>query len=134
MGNEADAREVVQDVFMSLVDQPEQFGGRSSLMTFLYRATTNRCLNHLRNTKTRRRLLQERGPSDSTERSGAEDHAIVTDLLRQLPPDQARALVYYYVDEMSQAEIAEILGCSRRHVGNLLERVKQSAGGEAHPV
>ncbi|MBL4689696.1 MAG: sigma-70 family RNA polymerase sigma factor [Nannocystaceae bacterium] len=127
LANDADAREVVQDVFLSLVDRPEQFSGRSSLMTFLYRATTNRCLNHIRNAKTRLRLLEQRGAVDVEEGPGAEQQAIVRDLLRQLPEEQAQALVYYYVDEMSQAEISDVLGCSRRHVGNLLERVRAAA-------
>lgn len=97
-------------------------------MTFLYRATTNRCLNQMRNTKTRLRLLEGRGgPSSEVHGEQAEQQAIVRDLLKQLPEEQARALVYYYVDEMSQSEISEILGCSRRHVGNLLERVRQVA-------
>jgi RNA polymerase sigma-70 factor, ECF subfamily len=33
--------------------------------------------------------------------------------------------VYYHLDRMSHAEIAELLGCSRRHVVNLLERVSR---------
>jgi RNA polymerase sigma-70 factor (ECF subfamily) len=31
--------------------------------------------------------------------------------------------VYHYLDGMSHAEVAEVLGCSRRHVGDLLVRV-----------
>ncbi len=127
LGSEADAHEVVQDVFLSLVDRPEQFEGRSSLTTFLYRATTNRCLNHIRNTKTRVRLLEARAGSEPEGASGPEERTIVRDLLQRLPDEQARAVVYYYVDEMSQMEISELLGCSRRHVGNLLERVRRSA-------
>jgi RNA polymerase sigma-70 factor, ECF subfamily len=43
-------------------------------------------------------------------------------MLAKLPDDLAQAVVYYYIDEMTHAEIAEQLGCSRRQVGNLLER------------
>lgn len=133
LGSEADAREVLQDVFVSLVARPQQFEGRSSLMTFLYRATTNRCLNHIRDTTTRRRLLEQRGDGDRAD-PGPEPRAIVRDLLERLPDDEAHAFVYYYVDEMSQAEISELLGCSRRHVGNLLARVRRSSQREAHPT
>jgi RNA polymerase sigma-70 factor (ECF subfamily) len=41
-----------------------------------------------------------------------------------LPDDEARAAVYHYVDGMSHREVAEMLGCSRRHVGDLLERLR----------
>ena len=41
-------------------------------------------------------------------------------MLAQLPDDEARAAVYYHLDGMSHAEIAELMECSPRHVGNLL--------------
>jgi RNA polymerase sigma-70 factor (ECF subfamily) len=34
LGDEADAHEVVQDVFVSLLQQPDQYRGKSSLATF----------------------------------------------------------------------------------------------------
>jgi RNA polymerase sigma-70 factor (ECF subfamily) len=43
--------------------------------------------------------------------------------LRELPEPLAHVAVYYYMDELTQDEISRILGCSRRHVGNLLERL-----------
>ena len=127
LGHEADAHEVLQDVFASLVSRPEQFAGRSTAMTFLYRVTTNLCLNRIRNARTRLRLLETKaaggpeGPADDPEA-----RSVVRDILAQLDDDTARAVVYYYVDEMSQAEAAELMGCSRRHVGNLLERFREA--------
>lgn len=47
------------------------------------------------------------------------------DALAQLPDQEARAAVYFHLDGMTHTEIAELLGCSRRHVGDLLERVTQ---------
>jgi RNA polymerase sigma factor (sigma-70 family) len=121
MGNDADAKEVLHDVFTSLCQHPEQFEGRSSPMTFLYRATTNRCLNAIRNSRTRLRLLEHNAAS-AVHDPGPEATAVVRGALAELPDDIATAVVYYYVDEMSHAEVAELMGCSRRHVGNLLAR------------
>jgi DNA-directed RNA polymerase specialized sigma24 family protein len=42
--------------------------------------------------------------------------------LAHLPAEVAVAVVYRYVDEMTHAEIAEMMGCSRRHVGDLMAR------------
>ncbi|MEZ4430084.1 MAG: sigma-70 family RNA polymerase sigma factor [Nannocystaceae bacterium] len=135
LGDDAEAREVVQELFTSLLDRPEQFSGRSSLMTFLYRATTNLCLNRLRNARTRRRLLERQGPPPASAPARAEARAQAAELLRRLPEDQAKAVVYYYIDEMSQAEVADMLGCSRRHVGDLLTRARaQAAAGELRRV
>lgn len=126
LGNEADAREVLQEVFASLLERPEQFRGTSSPTTWLYSATTNLCLNKLRDGKTRSRLLQERvvPANDEAIPPTAEASALVRDLLAKLPEDLATAAIYYYLDDMTHEEIADVMGCSRRHVGNLLDRLK----------
>jgi RNA polymerase sigma-70 factor (ECF subfamily) len=132
LGDEADAREMVQEIFASLIERPEQFAGQSSMVTFLYAATTHACLNRLRDRRTRARLLAERVAPATPEREGpgAEAAALVRDLLEKLPEDMAMAAVYCYVDELTHEEIASIMGCSRRHVGNLLERVQAWASEE----
>jgi RNA polymerase sigma factor (sigma-70 family) len=125
LGSEEDARDVVQEVFVSLVDRPAQFRGESSMTTWLYAATTHGCLNRLRNHRTRARLLSEQAsapPSCSPPR--AESVAILRDLFARIPAELAQAAVYYYADEMTHDEIATVLGCSRRHVGDLLERLR----------
>ena len=46
--NEADAEEVVQDVFLTLVRKGSGFEGRSALSSWIYRITTNTALNKRR--------------------------------------------------------------------------------------
>jgi RNA polymerase sigma-70 factor (ECF subfamily) len=130
MGDEQEALDVLQDVFTPLVRSPGQFQGRSSFTTWLYSATTHRCLNQLRNRRTRQRLLEQRPPAD-TAAARAEDLAQARQVLARLPDRLAQVAVYYYFDEMTQDEIAEVLGCSRRQVGKLLDKVaKQVARRE----
>ena len=133
LANDDEASEVLQEIFTGLVARPAQFDGRSSPSTFLYAATTHACLARLRDRKNRMRLLDEHvkpWTSDVDPRSPAVV-AIVRAELAQLPEEEARAAVYYHLDGMSHAEIAELLGCSRRHVGNLLERVEQRVAARA---
>jgi RNA polymerase sigma-70 factor (ECF subfamily) len=131
LGNAADAWEVVQDVFMSLYERPEQFAGNSKLSTFLYSATTHACLNRIRQRKTRARLLQARAdeaPAPGPEAPlDPESLSLLHDVLRRLPEPLGSVALYYYVDDLSHEEIAQLVGCSRRHVGNLLERVAEAA-------
>lgn len=132
LGRDSDAREVVQEVFLSLVDQPQQFGGRSALSTFLYSATANRCLNRLRDERTRARLLTERtvalpGPRHAP---SAEHVAELRAVLLRLPSELAQVAVYQLADEMSQEEIAEVMGCSRRHVRELQARLSSALAQE----
>jgi RNA polymerase sigma factor (sigma-70 family) len=122
LGDDAEAHEVLQDLFVSLLERPEQFTGGSAVNTFLYSATTHACLNRLRNRRNRKRLLEEQGaPSHVIPESDALPR--VRQALSRMPAQLAEVAVYYFVDELSHQEIAELLGCSRRHVGNLVERL-----------
>ena len=125
MANDDEAGEILQDIFVGLVARPEQFDQRSAPSTFLYAVTTNACLSRLRDRKNRMRLVDEQvkpWTTDIDPRS-AEAASMVRGVLAQLPDEEARAAVYYHLDGMTHAEIADVLGCSRRHVGDLLERV-----------
>jgi RNA polymerase sigma-70 factor (ECF subfamily) len=127
LGHEEDAREVLHEVFASLLDRPAQFRAASSPTTWLYAATTHACLNLLRNARTRARLLAASPPSDGRAPSQSPEAAVVLrDLLARVPEDLAHVAVYYYADEMTHDEIAAVLGCSRRHVGDLVERLHAS--------
>lgn len=128
LGSEAEAHEVVHDLFLSLFERPEQFQGKSSMSTFLYSAVTHACLNKLRDERNRLRLVQERASvqpplARALDGAGPEQRAVLRSVLQQLPEPLGQVAVYYYMDELTHEDIARILGCSRRHVGDLLERL-----------
>jgi RNA polymerase sigma factor (sigma-70 family) len=126
LGSDADGHEVVHDVFLSLYERPTQFEGRSGLSTFLYSAVTHACLNRIRDRSNQRRLLAQHAaslPAPSAERLPAERAATLRRLLERLPEPLGHVAVYYYMDDLSQDEIARVVGCSRSHVGDLLERL-----------
>lgn len=124
LGDEADAHEVVQDVFVSLLQRPDQYEGKSALATYLYSAVTNACLNRIRSRRTRERLSERASlPPGSLEPIDAERRLVLHAALRELPDLLAQVAIYYYVDELTQDEIGEIIGCSRRQVGKLLARL-----------
>jgi RNA polymerase sigma-70 factor (ECF subfamily) len=126
MGSEADAQEILQELFVSFVERPQQLDGKTSLTGWLYGATTHLCLNTLRNRKNRARLLQERAPDGgSAATENAEVKLSAQELLAALPDPLAQVAVHYYFDEMTHEEIAEIIGISRRHVGNLLQQIHE---------
>ncbi len=126
LGNEEDAREVLHDVFVSVIDRPDAFRGQSAITTWLYSATTHACLNRLRNQRTRARLLAESPEPQRSIPGTAESIAVLHDLLARVPFELAQVAVYFYADEMTHEEIARVLGCSRRHVGDLVERLHVS--------
>lgn len=129
IGNAADASEVVHDVFVSLYENPHAQVG--NMNAYLYSAVTHACLKRLRNRRTRARIDAERLPvaqGDSGLR--AESSLIARATLASMPDELAQVAVYYFLDELSHREIAEVLGCSHRHVGNLLQRLTRWAERE----
>jgi RNA polymerase sigma factor (sigma-70 family) len=132
LGNEQNAREVVQEVFVSLIRDPGQFRGASSIATWLYSATTHLCLNKIRDRDNRARLLAQHVAPALADAAPATalDLAAARQLLGRLPEKLARVAVYAYFDGMTHDEIADILGCSRRNVGKLLARVAALAGDD----
>jgi RNA polymerase sigma factor (sigma-70 family) len=136
LGSISDADEVVHDVFLRLFEQPDHFLGKSRVTTYLYSAVTHECLNRIRNRRTRARLTEEHRHLISASDPGTSAEAAVTvrDLLTQLPETLAAVAVYYYLDELSQREIADVLGCSHSHVGHLLARLASWLEGQEKAV
>ncbi len=117
---------MVQEIFTSLLDRPEQFRGRSTILTFLYSVTTHSCLNRIRDQKTRLRLLEAHAAAPPPlPDADMEGMAAAREILAKLPEALAQVAVHYYFDQMTHAEIAEVMGCSRRHVGDLLARFRE---------
>jgi RNA polymerase sigma factor (sigma-70 family) len=121
LGSRADAEDVVHTLFLGILER----GDETADLPYLFRATTNRCLNYLRDEKNRRRILdgydmQLRGPT----RTLCEDTIITGNLLMQaidrLDKAGAELFVYYYLDDMRQEEIAQVTGISRKTIGKRL--------------
>ena len=123
LGDDERARDVAQEVFLTLHRERDRLvvGG---LASWLYTTTTRRCFNELRNTANRSRLLDAQAPP-SSQRDHGEDLVQLRGVLRDLDEQLAFVAIYRFVDEMTHAEIATHLGCSRRHVGDLLVRLEE---------
>lgn len=123
LGRKEDAEEATQEVFVRVMRSVEAFENRSSITTWLYQITTYYCLDVLRNKGRRRELFAQHGATDERiEAASTSDLVLLRQLLSEADEQQARAAVYVYLDGMSHDQAAEVLGVSKRTVGNLIER------------
>jgi RNA polymerase sigma-70 factor (ECF subfamily) len=124
LGSEADAQEALQEVFAALVQEPGTLRSTKSIVAWLYQATTHHCLNQLRKTRTGARILELHVAPSLASVGGPQGEAAsdVRRLMTLLPDTVAAAVIYHHLDGMTHAEVAGLLGCSRRQVGYLLER------------
>lgn len=134
LGNDAAADDATQEVFVKVLARLDDFRGESQPSTWLYRITTNLCLNRIRDERRHRDRLEELGAGRqanlSAERpatGGPEARIALQALLRSLPAELAEVAVYYHVDGMEQEEISALVGVARRTVGYRLERFREEA-------
>jgi RNA polymerase sigma-70 factor (ECF subfamily) len=127
---DADAAEdATQETFLRVYRHVERAPSTQEALRWIYRIATNYCLNELRNDKRHRVLLD--GVSGSLEFRLGEEHFLDRDLGRRLvlraPAHVGTAAWLHHVDGLDQAEVAEVLGVSRRTVVNYLETFAKHA-------
>jgi RNA polymerase sigma factor (sigma-70 family) len=124
LNDHVEAQEVLHDVFTSLIENPSQFRGQSSIMTYLYSMTTHAALSRLRKTARRRELLEiTTKPQEMHMTEPAQARVELRELLASLPEELAQVAIAYHLDRMSQDEIAATMGCSRQWIGKQLARL-----------
>ena len=136
-GHKEDARDVAQDVFIGLWDNPKAWKPKALFTTWLYRVTTNRALNKRRAWRLKSMFslsdFEGDGIVDFTEEDTAESHLEMKEEKREfarqfakLPPKQRAALHLRYREELSVAEVATVLKTTIKSVESLLYRAKQT--------
>jgi RNA polymerase sigma-70 factor (ECF subfamily) len=126
LGNSTEAEEATQEVFIRAMQHVEEIQDDREVLAWLYRVTTNWCLTHIRDRKRRRELHAEHFAGASVEEPSVgargDDVILLRRLFASVDERQAEAAILVLLDGMSHAEAAEVLGVSRRTVGNLIER------------
>jgi RNA polymerase sigma-70 factor (ECF subfamily) len=125
---EADAWDVVHDVFAKLLENGSGFRREAQPMTYIYRVTTNVALNVLRSRKVRERDASWAGGDGLCEQEGADEaRELLLRLLGQLDERAQQIATYHFLDDLTQEEIASIIGLSRKTVGKELARIREMA-------
>ena len=125
--NADDAFDLTQDAYVRVFTQIEQFDGRSSLATWVYRIAVNQALQFLRRARTGREKLDV---VRQTARARIDDQRHITRIdvrgaLATLDPDEQAILLLRYHEGHSYQEIAEVLECAEGTVASRLNRARQ---------
>ena len=120
-----DAIDLVHALFVDLIPR----WSNDVDLPYLYRAITNRCLNAIRDRNTRARLLEgSQTAAAPIGRVKLEDEVVGLQLLaslsERLDESHLQVLVARYFDDMTQEEIADHLGVSRKTIGKRLDRIR----------
>jgi len=123
--NAEDARDVSQDAFIRVWEAADRFRGDARFSTWFYRILVNRCLDHKRRGRWWTRLVArdddpaadvsavERqpapGPDAGDQVSAAQTMARLWDAVQRLSPQQRAAVILHAQEQLSVAEIADVL-------------------------
>ena len=140
MVGEVEADDVAQEVFAKISRSLDGFRGESRLSTWIYRIATNTAMDHLRKSASRPSVRQgpgaaedeasyedvisENAPSHDTLLIRKEMNECIRGLVYDLPENYRTVLVLADLDELSNAEIADVLGLSLETVKIRLHRAR----------
>lgn len=135
--NRRDAEEVLQTVYLKVLDGRARFDGRSTLRTWLFAVIRRTAAQHRRTAWLHRRRTEPLVEVPAVEEATAEDDGRMEDLTRALKRLSRRQrevllLVFYHDHTIEQAaEILGIgLGSARTHYERGKARLRALLGGE----
>lgn len=117
VSRDADAWDVVQEVFERMLTHGSNFRGEARPMTWVYRVTTNVALNFVRSRKLREPLLTVVPDEPSTDDGDAlESRQLLQQWLRHLTDREIEVATLLYLDGLTQQEVADVLQLSRKTI------------------
>ena len=141
--NKEDAEDIAQEVFVEVYNSIHKFKGDSKLSTWIYRITTNKCLEFIRKKSTKKRFAFLQSitgnaiPMDKTDYFTEMNHpgillenkelnATLFKAIKSLPKSQSVIFTLHKIDGKSYQEVAEITNKSLSSVESLMFRAKKN--------
>jgi RNA polymerase sigma-70 factor (ECF subfamily) len=119
-GSQAEAEDLTQESFIAAFHQLDSFRGESKFSSWLYRISTNRCLNWRQRDARRERAYEEWGRERELVSGAAPEGDVISAQVQQallkLDDKQRAAIVLTTYEGMNHAEAARVLGCSETTV------------------
>lgn len=143
-GNETDAFDMAQEVFIKLYRNLSKFDGHSKLSTWIYRVASNTCLDEL---KKRKRLwnntkslneemetkddsvvleIKDTKPLPEEQIENSEIKEILNNAILKLSNQHKEVIILRDIEGFSYEEIADIIGCGVGTVKSRLSRARSS--------
>ncbi len=132
--NSEDAREITQDVFVTLHQKLADFRSHSSIKTWIYRITVNKSINLVKkevNLKERNQKYCDRGDEPKSNNNVLDfinkEHrdTILSQILESLTVNQRVCMVLKHIEEMTCNEIADVLKTNVNTVKTRLKRARE---------
>jgi RNA polymerase sigma-70 factor (ECF subfamily) len=142
MHNHDDAYDISQEVFIRVFKSIRKFKGQSSFSTWLYRITTNACLDELRKRKNNKniisidqeiqledgevfRQIEDDGPTPELVAERNELREIIKEAISKLSDEHKEVIVLRDIQGFSYDDIADIIKCPQGTVKSRINRARR---------
>lgn len=142
MGNSEDANDLVQEALIRIFKSIKNFKEQSSFSTWVYRITTNVCLDELRRRKNKftisidedikledgnvKRQIESEGPTPEELLESKEIRDIVTRAIGELADEHKTVIVLRDIHGFSYYEISNIIKCPEGTVKSRINRARKA--------
>jgi RNA polymerase sigma-70 factor (ECF subfamily) len=128
-GSRPDAEDVLQNIFLKLLQREVPLEFRTNPKAYLYRAAVNRALDVVRSRRPQRfsndiESLEAVVDSNSASSEREDMQRRLLDAIAQLRPRAVEILILHYEHGYTDAEIAKMLGKSRGTIAVTLYRTR----------
>jgi len=144
IGNHDDVSDICQNCFVQVYKKADQFEGRASFESWLYKIAINFCKNHYRS-KERQRIdnntdietLERAGDNTAwTECINDEKKARIQAVIKRLPDKQRMTMELRFYQECTLKQVAEIMDCpigtAKANYYHALTTLRQLMSGDDH--
>lgn len=134
--NVAEAEEAAQDVFASVWKNAGHWqAGQAKVTTWLYRVTSNRCIDILRRRRPMTPIddappLIDEAVDIERHQQAVDQNRLIQRALGQLSKDQQHAIELVYYRDMRQSDAAEMMGITLVALESILRRARQKLHAE----
>lgn len=146
------AEELAQEIFLKVYENASGYRAKAKFLSWLYTIATNVCLNEIRRPRfravhqslddpdrgglgedaVRREIATSNGPDLELER--LEMERAIKGALAQIPEKQRVAFILNKYQDLSYAEVADVLKLSEKAVKSLIHRAKEALAERLEPL
>lgn len=131
MKNKQLSEDIAQEVFIKCYEHLDNFRNESSYKTWLYRITVNLCKDKLKSWSYRNIVLTEffskiksTSQSPELELVRQEDKQLLSEKILALPIRYRELIIFYYYEELSYNQIADLLDLRLQTIKSRLHRAR----------
>lgn len=139
VSNDADAQDLAQEAFVRAWRALDSFQFSSQFSTWLYRLTSNICIDFLRAQKKHKAVsltvlqddetqqwdMEDSAPLPEAQMIDREEHEALAEAIASLDPEYRQVLVLRIVNDCSYQQISQVLGIREGTVKSRLSRARE---------